>query len=166
MNRIMIIGCCGSGKTTLAKQLAQKLNLPLIHLDVLHWRDNWQEAPQEEFEDLLTKAIQKEKWIVDGNYDGTIDIRLEHCDTVIYLDYPRRVCLFGVLKRLIKGYGKSRADMGGYCPERFDFDFIQFVWNFNKKNRKKYMKMLSQLRDKEIVILHSRRACAEFVSNL
>ena len=166
MNRIMIIGCCGSGKTTLAKRLASKLNIPLIHLDVLHWRDNWEEAPQEEFDDLLTQAIKKDKWIVDGNYDSTIDLRLKYCDTVIYLDYPRWVCLYGVLKRLIKGYGKSRADMGGYCPEKFDFEFIKFVWNFNKKNRDKYLKMFSQERDKEIFILHSRKSCREFVSNL
>jgi len=115
---------------------------------------------------LLTQAIQKDKWIVDGNYDGTIDLRLKYCDTVIYLDYPRWVCLFGVLKRLIKGYGKSRADMGGYCPEKFDFNFIKFVWNFNKKNREKYLKMLSKERDKEIIILRSRKSCLEFIGNL
>lgn len=166
MNRIMIIGCPGSGKTTLAKQLALKLNIPLIHLDVLHWRDNWQEVPKEEFDDLLLQAIQKDKWIVDGNYDSTINLRLKYSDTVIYLDYPRLVCLLGVLKRLIKGYGKSRSDMGGYCPEKFDFEFIQFVWKFNRCNRNRYLQMLSEARDKEIIILHSRKACAKFLRSL
>lgn len=135
MKRIMVIGCCGSGKSTLSKALAKKLKLPLVHLDVLNWRDDWQAISNEEFDDLLLAEVQKEAWIIDGNYNRTIELRLQYCDAVIYLDYSRFRCLFGVLKRVIRNYGQTRSDMGGHCPERFDLSFLKFVWNFNKNNQ-------------------------------
>ena len=108
MKKIMIIGCCGSGKTTLAKKLSNKLNLPLIHLDKLNWRDNWKNISKEEFDDLLWAEVVKSTWIIDGNYERTIPLRLKYCDTVIYMDYSRISCLYGVIKRVVTGYGKSR----------------------------------------------------------
>lgn len=162
----MIIGCCGSGKTTLAKKLSNKLNLPLIHLDKLNWRDNWQNISKEEFDDLLWAEVIKPTWIIDGNYERTIPLRLKYCDTVIYMDYSRISCLYGVIKRVVMGYGKSRPDMGGYCPERFDFDFIKFVWNFNKNNRKRYYDILSSKEDIQVIILRNRRQAAHFLQGL
>lgn len=166
MKKIMIIGCCGSGKTTLAKKLSNKLNLPLIHLDKLNWRDNWQNISKEEFDDLLWAEVVKPTWIIDGNYERTIPLRLKYCDTVIYMDYSRISCLYGVIKRVVMGYGKSRPDMGGYCPERFDFDFIKFVWNFNKNNRKRYYDILSREEDIQVIILRNRRQAAHFLQGL
>lgn len=166
MKKIMIIGCCGSGKTTLAKKLSNKLNLPLIHLDKLNWRDNWQNISKEEFDDLLWAEVVKPTWIIDGNYERTIPLRLKYCDTVIYMDYSRISCLYGVIKRVVMGYGKSRPDMGGYCPERFDFDFIKFVWNFNKNNRKRYYDILSSKEDIQVIILRNRRQAAHFLQGL
>lgn len=162
----MIIGCCGSGKTTLAKKLSNKLNLPLIHLDKLNWRDNWQNISKEEFDDLLWAEVIKPTWIIDGNYERTIPLRLKYCDTVIYMDYSCISCLYGVIKRVVMGYGKSRPDMGGYCPERFDFDFIKFVWNFNKNNRKRYYDILSSKEDIQVIILRNRRQAAHFLQGL
>lgn len=127
MRKVMIIGCPGSGKTTLARKLSSKLNLPLVHLDVLNFGGHWQTVSTEEFDALLLQEVQKEAWIIDGNYHRTIPLRLEHCDTVIYLDYSRMTCLFDVIKRVLKGYGQSRPDMGGNCPERFDLSFLEFV---------------------------------------
>lgn len=166
MERIMIIGCSGSGKTTLGKKLSKKLSLPLVHLDKLNWTGNWEMVSKEDFDAMLLKVLQKDRWIIDGNYDRTIALRLERSDTVLYLDFPRWRCLLGVIERVIKGYGKSRPDMGGYCPERFDLDFMRFVWNFNKKNRKRYLEMLNSCEDKKIIILHNRREVSDFLKEI
>ena len=166
MKKIMVIGCCGSGKSNLSKQLAKKLKLPLVHLDVLNWCGNWECVPQETFDSLLLEELQKEEWIIEGNYNRTIPMRLEYCDTVIYLDYSRWTCLLGVLKRVIKGYGKTRSDMGGNCPERLDFEFLKFVWNFNQNNRERYLKLLSEQSDKNVIILRNRKEGATFLKEM
>ncbi len=166
VQRIMVIGCCGCGKTTLSKKLASKLNLPLVHLDVLNWRDNWQPVSQGEFDRLLLGEVKKDKWVIDGNYHRTIPIRLKYCDTVIYMDYPRVVCLLGAIKRILKGYGKSRSDMGGNCPERLDMEFLRFIWNFNKNNRKNYLEMLEEAAGKKkVIVLHGRKECLRFLQS-
>ena len=166
MKRIMIIGCPGSGKSTLSKQLALKLKLPLIHLDQIYWKSNWQPISHEAFDELLLREVQKDEWIIDGNYSRTISMRLEACDTIIYLDYNRMTCLLGVLKRVIKGYGKTREDMGENCPERLDPDFLKYVWTFNQSRREEYLKLLSYQQDKRVIILRHRRDGAKFIRSL
>lgn len=166
MKKIMVIGCCGSGKSTLSKKLAQKLNLPLVHLDMLNWCGNWECIPQQAFDDLLLAELQKEAWIIEGNYNRTIELRLQYCDTVIYLDYPRLTCLLGVLKRVIAYHGRTRSDMGGNCPEKFDLDFLKFVWNFNQNHREHYLKLLSEQTDKNVIILRNRKEGATFLKQM
>lgn len=166
MNRIIVIGCCGSGKTTLSKLLSKMLDLPIVHLDSLYWRDNWQPASNDEFDDWLLAELKKPYWIIDGNNKRTMPLRLKYCDTVIFLDYDRINCLFGVIKRVITNYGKCRSDMGGNCPEKFDFDFLKYVWNFNKINRNKYFELLADNKDKKIIILKNRRELQQFIQNL
>ena len=127
MERILIIGGCGAGKTTLSRQLAEKLQLPLIHLDRLYWRDNWESVSTEVFDGLLMQELIKPRWILDGNFTRTLPLRLRYCDTVIYLDFSGMQCVYGVIQRLFKNYGKSRPDMGGDCPERFDREKWTFL---------------------------------------
>lgn len=165
----MIIGGCGCGKTTLAKKLSDKLKLSLIHLDVLYWRDNWQNVSKDEFDNQMLHEVTKPKWIIDGNHGRTIPFRLKYCDTVIYMDYSQLKCVCGVIKRILKNYGKSRPDMGGYCPERFNIEKIEFfksVWNFNKNNRKDYYDILSNANDVRIIILKNRKQEREFLQRL
>ncbi len=135
--RIIIIGCSGSGKSTLARKLAEATGLPLVHLDQLWWRENWQHISREEFDMLLRAEVEKDRWIIDGNFDRTMDIRMAKCDAVIFFDLPRIVCVTSVIKRVITSYGRSRPDMGAGCPERFDLSFLKFVWNFNRDKRGK-----------------------------
>ena len=89
MERVLIIGGNGCGKTTLARTLAHKLSLPLVHLDKLYWRDNWQNVSPDEFDELLRLELAKPKWIIDGNIGRTLSHRIRYCDTVIYMDFPR-----------------------------------------------------------------------------
>lgn len=165
MQKIIIIGCPGAGKSTLAKALGEKTGLPVVHLDKLFWRSGWVHVSREEFDALLTEAMQKDAWIIDGNYSRTLPMRLDACDTVIYLDFPTIICLWGVVKRVISAYGNTRDDMGEGCPERFDPEFMQYVRKFNKENRDKMHHMLSHSKDKQIIILKSHRQVKNFLLN-
>ncbi len=166
MERIMIIGCGGSGKSTLARQLGEKLNLPVIHLDKLFWTPGWVSISKEEFNRVHEEAISKEKWIIDGNFDRTIPVRLRRCDTVIYLDFSRVACLMGVLKRVLTTFGTVRPDMGEGCPERIDLDFLKWVWNFNKNKRERNYRLLKEAEGVQVIILKNRRAVKKFLSEL
>jgi adenylate kinase family enzyme len=166
MERIMIIGCGGSGKSTLARQLGEKLNLPVIHLDKLFWTPGWVSISKEEFNRVHEEAISKEKWIMDGNFDRTIPVRLRRCDTVIYLDFSRLACLMGVLKRVLTTFGTVRPDMGEGCPERIDLEFLKWVWNFNKNKRERNYRLLKEAEGVRVIILKNRRAVKKFLSEL
>ena len=166
MERIMIIGCGGSGKSTLARQLGEKTGLPVVHLDKLFWRPGWVNITREEFDAVHNAAIEEKKWILDGNFDRTMEPRIRRCDTVVYLDFSRIACLCGVMKRILTTYGKVRPDMGDGCPERFDLAFLQWVWNFNKNKREKNYRLLEQYGDKRIYILKNRKQVKEFLENL
>ena len=166
MERIIIIGCGGAGKSTLARQLGEKLDIPVIHLDRLFWRPGWVQVSPEEFDELHRAEISKDRWIIDGNFGRTIPERLARCDTVIYLDYPRLVCMKNWIGRVIKNWGRHRADMAEGCSEWFDPDMAKWIWNFNKKNRKRYYELLSTAKDKRIVILKSRRQAERFLDSI
>ena len=166
MERIIIIGCGGAGKSTLARQLGDQLNLPVVHLDKLFWLPGWVEMDKDAFDALLLEEMAKEKWIMDGNFNRTMSQRLERCDTVIYLDFSRFACLMGVLKRVITTYGKERPDMGEGCPERIDLEFLKWVWNFNKNKRERYYKMLNEAEGKQTIVLKNRRMVKRFLKSL
>ena len=166
MERILIIGCPGSGKTRLAKQLGEKTKLPVVHLDRLWWTGQWENVSREEFDARLEEVLEGEKWIIDGNFSRTMPLRLKHCDTIIYLDYNRFQCLAGMVQRVVANYGKSRPDMGGNCPERFDPEFIKFIWDFNKNNRSMNYTWIAQARHANAVVLKNRRQTKQFLAQL
>ncbi|MGM9588882.1 MAG: topology modulation protein [Faecousia sp.] len=166
MERILIIGCPGSGKTRLAKRLGEKWNLPVVHLDNLWWTDDWENVSREEFDARLEEVLEGEKWIIDGNFSRTMPMRLQYCDTIIYLDYHRWQCLLGMFQRVLLNYGKVRPDMGGNNPERFDPEFIKFIWNFNKNNRTLNYTYLANARHAKTIVLKNRRETKEFLERL
>ena len=167
MERIIIIGCGGSGKSTLARQLGEKLNLPVIHLDQIWWAPgNWQHLEREEFDRRLMQELEKPRWIMDGNFNRTIEARLEQCDTVIYLDMNRFVCLKSWLGRVIQNWGHARPDMAEGCKEWIDPEFAAWIWNFNKNNRKRYYELLEQQTEKKVLIFKNRRQVAKFLESL
>lgn len=128
MNRILVLGIsAGVGKSTFAKQLGEKLHIPVTHLDALFWKPNWVEASLEEFSEAQKQIVQQKQWIIEGNYSNTYDIREPHADTIIYLELPLRVCLVRVLKRWWINRGKTRSDMGEGCEEKIDAKFLHFI---------------------------------------
>lgn len=168
MQKIMVIGSCGAGKSTLAQQIAEKKNLPLLHLDQLHWKPNWVEVSQEEFEKAQIKALAGEKWVVDGNFASTFEIRIPRADTIIWLDLAMPICFYRVLKRIYKNHGKTRADMGEGCPERFDWDFLHYVATFPLHGRRRIVKKLGLLKTEKQRLIHlqSRKEVQSFLKNL
>ena len=99
----------------------------------MFWREGWVNVSKDELDAQIKDVLRKDEWIIDGNYSRTIPMRLEKCDTVFYLDYPRLVCFFGVVRRVLGSLGKTRPDMAEGCPERFDLEFLQYTWKFRKK---------------------------------
>ena len=167
MERIMIIGCGGAGKSTLARKLGEKTGLPVVHLDQIWWSPgNWQHLEREEFDRRLLAEMQKPRWIMDGNYNRTMELRLDNCDTVIYLDMPRLVCLKNWIGRVIKNWGHARADMAEGCAEWFDPEMAAWIWKFNKQNRKRYHELLRNLDGVQVHIFHSRREVKGFLDCL
>lgn len=167
MERIMIIGCGGSGKSTLARALGEKTGLPVVHLDQIWWAPgNWQHLEREEFDRRLMQELEKPRWIMDGNFNRTIEARLEQCDTVIYLDMNRLVCLKSWLGRVIQNWGHARPDMAEGCKEWIDPEFATWIWNFNKNNRKRYYELLEQQTEKKVLIFKNRRQVAKFLESL
>ncbi len=165
MKRILVIGGNGSGKSTFSKKLGEKTGLPVVHLDKIFWCGNWEYISREEFDVLLEKELQKEEWIIDGNFERTLEERLKYCDTVFYFDFSTIRCLFGVTERVLKNYGKTRADMGGNCPERFDFDFYKAILRFNKKNRPKTKGLLEKYKP-EVIVFKNRKQAEVYLHNL
>ena len=140
MERVLIIGNAGSGKTTFSRQLAAKYALPLVHLDKIYWCGNWEHLSRDAFDKCLQEELEKPRWIIDGNFNRTLPHRLQYCDTVFYFDFPTILCLWGITKRVFLNYGKTRDDMGGECPEYFDqrkLALYRAVMGFNRKHRKK-----------------------------
>ena len=166
MERIVIIGCGGAGKSTLARQLGEKLEMPVVHLDKLYWMPGWVQENRDEFDRKLALELEKPRWIMDGNFDRTMPLRLEKCDTIIYLDFSRFACLRGVMKRILTTYGTVRPDMGDGCPERFDMEFLQWVWNYNKNKRQRNYELLDQATHAQKIILKNRRAAKKFLNSL
>ena len=167
MERILVIGCPGAGKSTLSREMSSMLDLPLIHLDSLFWLPGWKQREKEEFDALLLEELKKPKWIIDGNFGRTLPLRLQYCDTVVFLDFPRAVCLWGVVKRVLSNYGKVRSDMGEGCPERLDFSFLSFVWKFRGEPRKKLLAHISAADPSvRVVTLKSRKEVLRFLQSL
>ena len=169
MKRILIIGGNGSGKTTLARALSSKLGLPLIHLDKLYWRDDWQHASDEELSAAIQTELEKDEWIIDGNMKRFLRQRLKYCDTVIYLDFPSVVCAWGVLKRIVRSHNKSRPDMGGNCVEKLDrrsYEFIKSIFAFNRRNCGDFYKWIAEAENAELIVLKNRRQVKRFLKNI
>ena len=167
MNRIMIIGSGGSGKSTLARTLGEILNIEVYHLDTLLWKPNWQPVPREEQKYIQEKLIQKEQWIIDGNYGGTMDIRLETADTIIFMDIHRIICMYRALKRYFQYRNKNRPDMVEGNEERINLNFYKWIWSYPKDKRPEIMEKLKDIaNEKNIIILNSPKEVEEFISVL
>ena len=144
MKRILILGSGGAGKSTLTRQMAVRLGLPVIHLDAEYWQPGWTAPPPDVWEQAVQALVQREAWIMDGNFGGTLDVRLAAADTVVFLDLPRLLCLWRIIRRFFRYRGRTRPDMGPGCVESLDWEFVQWVWKYPKRTRPKVLQALQQ----------------------
>lgn len=161
MKKVMVIGCPGSGKSTLSRALQEKTRLPLFYLDRMHWNPDRTTVEKEVFLERLQAVLQQEEWIIDGNYASTMELRLQVCDTVIFLDYPTQLCLDGVRER----QGKPRPDMP-WIETQEDSEFLEFIKRYRQESRPQVMQLLEKYADKRTVILHSREEGEKFLNDL
>jgi adenylate kinase family enzyme len=166
MKKVLVIGSCGAGKSAFTRRLTEILRLELIHLDKFYWRPGWIEPPKDEWREIVAGLVRRDSWIIDGNYSGTLEMRLAVCDMVILLDMPRLVCLWRVLKRIILYREGNRPDMAAGCHERFDLKFLKYVWNFPRHSLPKVKEKLRlHCQNKTVVVLKSQRDIESFLAN-
>ena len=165
MQRVLIIGNAGGGKTTLAVKLGAALGLPVVHLDALFWKPGWESTPREEWRAQLTELVTRDAWVMDGNYDSSLDIRLPAADTVVLIDLPRRVCIWRVVTRWLTHIGRTRPDMGPGCPEGVDWEFLRWIWDFPRDALPGILRRLDALTETTRVYrLRSRREIDRFLA--
>ena len=163
MKKIMVIGCPGSGKSTFSRALHQITGIPLFHLDMMYWNSDRTTVEKAVFLKRLSDAIQQNAWIIDGNYGSTIELRLQACDTVIFLDYPLEICLDGIKERR----GKARSDMPWIENEdEEDAEFSEFIKSYNTQSRPQIMELLKLYPDKNVFIFTTRTEADDFLANL
>jgi adenylate kinase family enzyme len=133
--RILVLGPSGAGKSTLAARLGAALGLPVVHLDALYWRAGWRETPDEEWDRRVPELLAADAWVMDGNYHRSLPERLRRADAAVFLDLPPWVCRMRVLKRIASSHGRVRADMAEGCPEKWDWEFVRWVWSWHRDVR-------------------------------
>lgn len=145
MQRIMIIGGPGSGKSTLALALGVRSGLPVVHFDPLFWAPGWVQRSPEESSALIRAAAAQEAWVLDGNHAETYAVRAARADLIIFLDLPRWLRVWRLLKRRLRYHRQTRPDMPANCPERLDLGFLGFVWAWDRTSRPKALALLDQM---------------------
>jgi adenylate kinase family enzyme len=167
MRRVMVIGSAGAGKSTFSLRLGELLGLEVIHLDAEHWGANWTETPKDVWRRKVAELSARDAWVIDGNYSATLDVRLEACDTVIFLDLPRALCVWRVVKRVLTYRRGVRPDMAEGCDERFDMKFLLWVWNYPRRTRPRVLRKIEEhARGKCVYRLRSRAEVEGFLASL
>jgi adenylate kinase family enzyme len=163
--RIMVVGAGGAGKSTFARALADLTGLPLIHLDRHDWKPGWMPTPPEEWEDCVRRLSSGEAWIIDGNYGGTLSLRVQRCDAIVFFDVPRVVCVGGILSRWLTYQFKPRPDLPDGCQERLSPAFIRWVWEYPRRSRPRIEAALQQAGPEAEVVRIRQRGEARAILN-
>lgn len=167
MKRVAIIGPGGAGKSTLARQMGAKTGLPVVHLDAVYWHESWTETPKDVWEQTVRELTRQPEWITDGNYGGTMELRLAAADTIIFLDLPPQTCVWRVVRRWRQYRHGSRPDMAPGCPEKLDWMFLRWIWNYRRDRRSDILKRMNKYAEgRRLVHLQSAGQVQRFLEGL
>jgi adenylate kinase family enzyme len=167
LRKITIVGSPGAGKSTLSRKLGEITGIDIFHLDKLFWKPGWVSTTKEELAEKVQKIVCNDSWIIDGNYNDTMKQRFCAADTIIFLDFPLWMCLWGIFRRRWMYAGRTRPDMTEGCKEKLDCEFILWVLTFPFKKRKGVIEKLCMYsQGKDVFILKGRRAVRGFIANV
>lgn len=164
-NKIAIIGAPGTGKTTLANILSEKLNIKVTHIDGIHHLKNWKIRDKKERDRIILDIVKKDKWIIDGTYKSTLKERVENADLIIWLDFSTFAQLKGVILRYLKNRDKEKPEIPG-CNEKIDKEFLTYVLKYNKEKRKYIVKNLENINKEKILIFNNRKQVKIWLKNI
>jgi adenylate kinase family enzyme len=163
MQRMLVMGSSGSGKSTFAQRLSVITGIPTVSLDALFWKPGWMPSDTAEFDARVTEAARLPRWIIDGNYtaSGAGELRRRTADAVFWFDLPRRTCMTGIVTRIVTSYGRVRPEMAPGCPEKFDVEFLRYVWTYRRLQRPKLLQYFQGLRPDQALICFTDRTQAD-----
>ena len=166
MERVLIIGSNGAGKSTFSFQLAERAGLPLVHIDRLYWRGAWEVTPEAEFDRLVEAEAQKPRWIIEGNNVRSLPRRIARADAVFWFQFPPPLCVANILRREWEYRGRVRPDMPDQCVSRWDLRFLWYVWTFNRKNSRKIAAMLRSAEHLRVIRFTNYRQVRQYLDGL
>lgn len=162
MKKVIVIGSPGAGKSVFSKKLSEVTKIPLYHIDMMYHNADGTHISREELKEKFKKIFNEEKWIIDGNYQKTIEMRLKECDTVFLLDFPTEVCIKGAESRV----GKKREDMP-WTEKKLDENFKETIINFKNEKLPQIYKMLDEYKEsRNIIIFKSREEANKFIEEV
>ena len=163
MQRVAIIGCGGSGKSRLARDLGARLGVTPVHLDALYYDHNWQPLGQGAFARLQAELVTATRWVIDGNYAATLPIRLQAADTVIFLDLPARACLLGIAQRRLRHHGGQHPAAGVF--DRITPGFIRYITGYRTNMAPRVRALIAaHAAHADVTVLRSRRAVRRYLA--
>lgn len=166
MRRIAVLGCGGSGKSYVARELGRRTNIPVTHLDTLYYDNAWNPLPHERFEAVQRDLVARDSWIIDGNYNSTLHVRLPAADTVVFMDTSTASCLWGVLSRHVRNGSGQDPRTGVYV--RITAGFVRYVLGYRRRMRPRVLAKLDRYANPhaEVVLLRGRRATRQWLASV
>jgi adenylate kinase family enzyme len=164
VKRILVLGSSGAGKSTFAQELGKRLDVEIIHLDSYYWQPNWTSTPPEEWDETMKALLERDSWVMDGNYPASLPLRMEYADTVIFLDRGRVQSLLRCVHRFLKYRGQSRPELAPGCYEKIDWDFLKWIWNYPRDVKPTIMEALENQSETAVIILKTDGEIAEFLA--
>ncbi len=159
-----MLGSSGAGKSTFARELGNRLGIETIHLDSHYWQPNWISTPPDEWDEKLRMLLERDSWVMDGNYPDSLPLRMEYADTVVFLDRGRLLSLLRCAGRFLKYRGQSRPELAPGCYEKIDWDFLKWIWNYPRDVKPGIMEVLEDQADTAVIILKTDGQVARFLA--